>query len=107
QTQPLQASNHRSGGIAVLDVGGMDIQHPQQAQRVYGEMAFAPFDLLTGVITDSFVRFLGPPFSVVLTVWLSTITAEGVGSLPACSRTCPRRVSCTLSSVPSSRHCRK
>jgi hypothetical protein len=56
--ESLQAGDHRFGGIAVLEVGGMDIEDPDEAQGVYGEMAFAAFDLLPRVIADSFVRLL-------------------------------------------------
>ena len=43
--------------------------------------------LLAGVVAAR------PPFSVVLTVWLSIMVALGVGARPACSRTCSRRTS--------------
>ena len=48
-----------------------------------------------------------PPFSVVLTDWLSMIAPLGVASRPSLSRTIGRSASSTRSQVPSLRHFRK
>ncbi len=57
----------------------MNHYHKQQAQGVYDEMAFASFDLLAPIKADA-VLVPVPPFSAVLTDWLSMMAAEGVGS---------------------------
>ncbi|MFL5761092.1 MAG: hypothetical protein ACJ789_15335 [Thermomicrobiales bacterium] len=41
------------------------------------------------------------PFSVVFALWLSMIAALGVGSRPACRRTCSRSAAVMCSQVPS------
>ena len=89
--QPLtvgfQQSQQLPGSITILDTGSGHHHRPDQAQGVYREVAFAAFDLFAGIIPDSFLRFGRPPFSVVLTDWLSIITTEGSSSLPAWRRT--------------------
>jgi len=62
----------------------MDHNHEQQAERVYQYVALAAVDLLARVVTAD------PPFSVVLTDWLSMIAALGCGSRPARRRSLPR-----------------
>ena len=63
--------------------------------------ALAPRYLLAGVAAPR------PPFSVVLTLWLSMMAAPGMASRPSFSRTWPRSASSTRSQVPSARHFRK
>jgi hypothetical protein len=72
------------GSLPVILVGGGDKDLQDPSARVYEEVAFAAFDFLVRVIADVIVCF-APPFSVVLTDWLSKTAAEGVGS--CCSRT--------------------
>ena len=55
------------GSLAFGNRGGGHFDRPNQAKTVDAEMAFASFDLLCGVIADSFFRFGRSPFSVVLT----------------------------------------
>jgi hypothetical protein len=57
-----------------------------QALGVDQDMALLAFDLLVGIVA---VRVdLAPPFSALLTLWLSMIAAVGLASRPACSRHC-------------------
>ena len=78
---------HQLGAVAVLDVRGMYHDGQNQPQRVDDDVPLATIDLLARVVTPR------PPFSVVLTLWLSTIAAEGVGLRPALTRTFSRRSS--------------
>ena len=75
------------GPVAILDVGRMHHHPEQQPYGIYEDMPLAAVDLLAGVVA---VR---PPFSVVLTDWLSMIAALGCSSRPARFRTWQRRVS--------------
>src|SRR5260221_6516399 len=95
---------HPQSPVAVLDRGGRDRNGPDQSQCVHDQMAFTAFDLFARVIADSLLRFSRPPFSVVLTDWLSRIAAEGSASLPAWWRTLLRRHSCRRSNRPSCVH---
>jgi hypothetical protein len=79
----------------------MNHYRQQQSQGVHYDMALAARDLLARIVAS------GPPFSVVLTVWLSMMAALGVGSLPSASRTLGRKASWMRSQVPSARHLRK
>ena len=78
---------HQLGSVAVLNIGGMDHHRQHQSQRINYQMAFSALYLLAGVISAR------PPFSTVLTDWLSMIAAEGVGLRPSWRRTCRRRTS--------------
>ena len=62
----------------------MDDGTQQQAFGIYREMALLAFDLLAGVIAVRIDR--DPPFSALLTLWLSMIAAVGLASRPASSR---------------------
>ena len=79
----------------------MDHHGQQQPHGIHYDVALSTVDLLASVIATR------PPFSVVLTDWLSMMAALGVGSLPADLRTAERRVSLTRSHVPSRLHFRK
>ena len=68
------------GAVGVLDIGGMDKDTEQEAGGIDPDMALAALDLLGGIITAR------PPFSVVLTLWVSMITAVGLASRPSVSR---------------------
>jgi hypothetical protein len=93
----LELRQHQLGPVAILNAGTMDHHDQQQAQRVDDDMALAALDLLAGIVA------VGPPFCGVRSDWLSRIAADGVGSRPACTRTCTRRASCTTVIVPASR----
>ena len=58
----------------------MDDDAEQQARGVDRDVALAALDLLARVVAAR------PPFSVVLTLWVSMIAALGLGSRPLRSR---------------------
>ena len=72
------------GAIPILDVGRVDDQCDDQPQRVDDHMTLAAKRFLARVVPAI------PPFSAVLTVWLSMIPALGVGFFPDRRRTCDR-----------------
>ena len=98
---PHQFRKHQLGPVSVLDVRSMDDNSQKQSQCVYDDMALASRDLLARIVATR------PPFSVVLTDWLSMMAALGVGSCPSASRTLGRSASWMRSQLPSSLHCRK
>ena len=56
----------------------------QQSYRIDEDMPLLAFDLLARIVA---VRIdAGPPFSALLTLWLSITQAVGLASRPACSR---------------------
>jgi hypothetical protein len=55
----------------------------QQALRIDEDMALLAFDLFAGVVSRRIVK---PPFSALLTLWLSMIAALGLASRSAASR---------------------
>jgi hypothetical protein len=63
----------------------MDEDAKQEAGGVDGNVAFAPPHLLGRVVAP------WPPFSVVLTLWVSMIAAVGLASRPSCSRSITSR----------------
>lgn len=67
--------------VAVLHVGRMHDHADDQPQGIDDNMALASFNLLASVVTAR-----RPPFSVVLTDWLSKIAALGVAWRPFSSR---------------------
>ena len=58
----------------------------QQALRVYQDMALLAFDLLSRIKARRVDR--KPPFSALLTLWLSMIAEVGLASCQASSRHC-------------------
>ena len=84
---PTKLAQHQLGAVAILNVAGMNNDSQNQSHRVNDNMPLATVDLLARVVT---VR---PPFSVVFTLWLSTIAAEGDFLRPADTRTLSRRAS--------------
>jgi hypothetical protein len=77
---PLELGQHQLGSLGVLEISGMNHYHQQQSQGVHYDMALVASDLLACIVAPR------PPFSVVLTVWLSMMAALGVGSLPSAAR---------------------
>ena len=98
---PHQFVDNQLCPVSILNISRMDYHCQQQSHRIDSDMSLATHHLLTSVIATR------PPFSVVLTDWLSMIAALGVGSLPSACRTLGRRASWTRSHVPSSLHARK
>ena len=86
---------HQLRPVTVLDVGGMNHHGQQQVHRVYDHMPLTASDLLARVLAAR------PPSSVVFTGWLAVITALGVGSRPAASRTWDRKALRMCSQLPS------
>jgi hypothetical protein len=68
------------GAVGVLDIGGMDKDTEQEAGGIDPDMALAALDLLGSVVAAR------PPFSVVLTLWVSMMAAVGLASRPSVSR---------------------
>ena len=76
-----QLPNQELGPVAVLDIRGMHDQRHDQPQRVDDQMTLAAQDFLARVVPTI------PPFSAVLTDWLSRMPTLGVGFFPAFRRT--------------------
>ena len=70
-----QARHQQRAAVAVLDVGGVDDRVHQQALRIDEDVALLAFDLLAGIVARRINR--RPPFSALLTLWLSMIAAVG------------------------------
>jgi hypothetical protein len=94
------AIDHESAAHPIRDVGRMDAGSQQQSGGIDQQMPLAPVYLLAAVVASD------PPFSVVLTDWLSKIPALGWACRPCCSRTWSRNASWTRSQVPSRRQSR-
>jgi hypothetical protein len=75
--------------VAIILIGSRDKDVHHAPVGIDEEVTFAPFDLFMGIITDVFLP-TAPPFSVVLTDWLSITAAEGVGSRPTRFRSASR-----------------
>jgi len=76
---------HELDTVAILNVGGMNRNAQQEAERVDEDMPLAPRDLLARVIALRVQR--RPPFCAALALWLSMMAAVGLASRPSCSRT--------------------
>ncbi len=87
--------------IAILDAGSRHHHRQDQPEGIDEDMALAAFDLFAGIVPPD------PPFSVVLTDWLSRIPALGWRRLPVATRTSPRSRSCMRGQVPSFRQRQK
>ena len=70
--------------VTILNVRRMDDGTNQEALGIGDDMALASFDFLARIIAGRVDR--APPFSALLTLWLSMIAAVGLASRPACSR---------------------
>jgi hypothetical protein len=68
------------GAVGVLNIGGVNEDTEQEAGGIDPDMALAALDLLGSVVAAR------PPFSVVLTLWVSMIAAVGLASRPSVSR---------------------
>lgn len=76
---------NQPGAIAILDVGRMDDDVQQEAERVDEDVPLATLDLLARVIARRIER--DPPFCAPLALWASMIATVGLASRPAVSRT--------------------
>jgi len=79
-----QARHQQRPAIAVLDIGGVHDGVHQQALGIDEDVPLLALDLLAGVITRRINR--RPPFSALLTLWLSMIAAVGLASREAAWR---------------------
>jgi len=79
------AIQDQAGAVAILDVGRVDNDIQQQAERVDEDVALAPLDLLARVIARCIER--RPPFCAPLALWASMIATVGLASRPAFPRT--------------------
>src|SRR6266852_6784404 len=86
---------------AIRDIGRQHRHREQQPEGVDDDVAFPARDLLAAI------EAARPPFSVVLTVWLSIAAALGLSSRPAWVRTWRRRASCICSQTSSRPPCQK
>ena len=64
--------------VAILDIGGVNDGVEQQTQRIYKKVALLAFDLLARI--KAMRIDTGPPFSALLTLWLSMMAAVGLAS---------------------------
>jgi len=71
--------------ITVLNIGRMNDDIQQEAQRVDQDVPFATLDLLARVVARRIER--RPPFCEPLAVCESIMATVGLGSRPSCSRT--------------------
>lgn len=71
--------------IAILQVGRVDDDVQQEAERIDEDVPLATFDLFARVIARRIER--SPPFCAPLALWASMIATVGLASRPACSRT--------------------
>ena len=79
-----QGGQQQHAAIAVLHVGGSDQGVQQQPEPVDQDVAFLALDQLAGVEAMRIDR--RPPFSALLTLWLSIMQTVGLASRAACSR---------------------
>ena len=92
-----QLLDQQLAAVTVLDVGRVNDQREDQAERVNDDMALTPLGFLARIVPSV------APFSAVLTDWLSMMPALGVGLRPFSIRTRRRSCSWIFSHVPSSR----
>jgi hypothetical protein len=81
---PTRPAEQPADAVAVLDVGGVDLDAQQQSERVDEDVPLAASDLLAGIVALPIVR---PPFCAALALWLSRIAALGLAARPSRSRT--------------------
>jgi hypothetical protein len=81
---PEQVRHDQNAAIAILNIGRMDDGVKQQAQRVYkNKCRFLPLIFFPHHSRADRCR---PPFSALLTLWLSMMAAVGLASRWAWSR---------------------
>ena len=74
---PEQSGKKQDTAVAILDIGGVNDGVEQQTQRIYKKVALLAFDPLARIIAMRIDT--GPPFSALLTLWLSMMAAVGAG----------------------------
>ena len=78
---PEQGRQQQDAAIAILDIGGVNDGVQQQTQRIDENMALLALDLLARIIAMRIDA--GPPFSALLTLWLSMMAGGRAGFAPA------------------------
>lgn len=81
---PEQRLENENPAVAVLDICRVNKRMQQQAYCVDKDMALLAFDLFPRIIPARVDAT--PPFSALLTLWLSMIAAVGLASRPIASR---------------------
>ena len=81
---PEQGAQQQHAAVAVLNTGPGDQRVQHQTERVDKNMALLALDQLAAI--EARRVDADPPFSALLTLWLSITQAVGVISRPACSR---------------------
>jgi len=81
---PEQRLEDQHAAVAVLYVGRMNQRVQQQPYRIDEDMPLLAFDLFPRIIPARVNA--APPFSALLTLWLSMIAAVGLASRPIASR---------------------
>ena len=79
------AIEDQQSAITILQVGRVDDDVQQEAERVDENVPLAARDLLARVIARRIDR--RPPFCAPLALWASMIATVGLASRPVCSRT--------------------
>ena len=100
RTLILCGLQQQTGTVTILNICWMDFYLEKEPLRVREDMPLPAFDFLPCIVPAR------PPFSVVLTDWLSMMRADGCGSRPIPIRTNSRRVQCTSSHAPWRFHAR-
>src|SRR3954466_3812716 len=96
---PKQGAQQQHAAIAVLNVGRGDQRVQHQAEGVDQQMALLALDQLAPI--EARRVDAEPPFSALLTLWLSITQAVGLISRSACSRHLMESASWIRFSVPS------
>ena len=76
--------HYEYAAVAILNVSGMNDGMNQQALRIDENVALLALDLFSRIVTRRIDR--RPPFSALLTLWLSMTAAVGLASRPSASR---------------------
>src|SRR5208282_3349936 len=79
-----QARHQQRAAVAVLEVGGVHDRVHQQALGIDEDVPLLALDLLARVVARRIDA--GPPFSALLTLWLSMMAAVGLASREAAAR---------------------
>ncbi len=84
EQSPRVLVEDEGGPVAILDIGRMNRSAQQQAERIYENVALLALDLLSRIVAMRIDA--RPPFSALLTLWLSMIAAVGLASRSSRSR---------------------
>ena len=79
-----QGRQQQHAAVAVLNVLWMNDRVKQETYRIDKDVPFLAIDLLARVVTVGIDA--GPPFSALLTLWLSITQAVGLACRPIFSR---------------------